>query len=148
MQGYQRAALPTIAESEMFRVSDDPSLPRPKGVQGTRNNDMSDTHRQQLKVIKERDAAIDEEIVKLGQGVDELGEIARAQNQEVKLQNIALTSLEEKVDAVHDKVFNVNQRLKTTLDAVRSSDKICLDIACVIVLIGMVVAVIKVTTNA
>jgi t-SNARE complex subunit (syntaxin) len=109
---------------------------------------MSDTHRQQLKVIKERDAAIDEEIVKLGQGVDELGEIARAQNQEVKLQNIALTSLEEKVDAVHDKVFNVNQRLKTTLDAVRSSDKICLDIACVIVLIGMVVAVIKVTTNA
>jgi hypothetical protein len=148
MQGYQRAALPTIAESEMFRVSDDPSLPRPKGVQGTRNNDMSDTHRQQLKVIKERDAAIDEEIVKLGQGVDELGEIARAQNQEVKLQNIALTSLEEKVDAVHDKVFNVNQRLKTTLDAVRSSDKICLDIACIIVLIGMVVAVIKVTTNA
>ena len=115
-----------MAESEMFKKSeeDSSSLPRPRGVQGKYNNEMTDQHRLQLKQIRDRDAAIDAEIVKLGEGIDELGAIARAQNEEVKLQNVMLTTLEEKVDNVHDKVFNVNQRLKNTLEEVRSSDKV------------------------
>ena len=115
-----------MAESEMFKKSeeDTSSLPRPRGVQGKYNNEMTDQHRLQLKQIRDRDAAIDAEIVKLGEGIDELGAIARAQNEEVKLQNVMLTTLEEKVDNVHDKVFNVNQRLKNTLEEVRSSDKV------------------------
>lgn len=109
----------------MFKKSEeDSSLPRPRGVQGKYNNEMTDQHRLQLKQIKDRDAAIDDEIEKLGEGIDELGAIARAQNEEVKLHNTLLTSLEEKVDEVHDKVFNVNQRLKNTLEEVRSSDKV------------------------
>lgn len=115
-----------MAESEMFKKSeeDSSSLPRPRGVQGKYNNEMTDQHRMQLKQIRDRDTAIDAEIVKLGEGIDELGAIARAQNEEVKLQNVMLTTLEEKVDNVHDKVFNVNQRLKNTLEEVRSSDKV------------------------
>ena len=122
-------------------------LPRPRGVitgSGAHHNDISDGQRMQLKVIRDRDAAIDEEIAKLGEGVEELREIALAQNEQVKTQNIMLTDLEIKVDAVHDKVFHVNQRLKNTLEEVRSSDKICLDILCILILIGMIVVVVKV----
>jgi SYP7 family syntaxin len=143
-----KSALPTLAESEMFRGAGTDSLPRPKGVGGAHNNDMTDVQRMQLKQIKDRDAQFDNEILKIGEGVEDLREIALAQNEEVKLQNKMLTNLEEKVDAVHDKVFNVNQRLKTTIEEVRSSDKICLDIFCVLILVGMLIVVIKVTTNA
>ena len=131
-------------ESEMFKKSEeDSSLPRPRGVQGKYNNEMTDQHRLQLKQIRDRDAAIDAEIVKLGEGIDELGAIARAQNEEVKLQNVMLTTLEEKVDTVHDKVFNVNQRLKNTLEEVRSSDKVIIINMCNLPLISLFIDMLR-----
>lgn len=63
------------------------------------------------------------EIGLIGEGVDHLHDIARAANQEVKLQNVMLTSLEEKMEAVHDRVMNVNEKLKVTLDEVQSIAK-------------------------
>lgn len=98
MHGYTRAPLATLAESALFKGGEgEGGLPRPKGVYGQRNNDMSDGQRQQLQGVRARDALIDEEIVKIGQGIDELHEIAMAQNEEVKLQNAALNILETKV---------------------------------------------------
>jgi hypothetical protein len=51
-------------------------------------------------------------------GVDILHEIARAANEEVKLQNRMLDTLEEKVNDVQDHVMNLNERMKDTLDKV------------------------------
>ena len=150
MQGYQKIGISSLADSEMFKApqGSDPNIPRPRGVHGTRNNEMTDQQRSQLMLVRQRDALIDEELGKLGEGLDELKQIALAQNEEAKLQNSMLTTLEEKVDLVHDKVLNVNQRLKNTIEQVRSTDKICLDIFCVLLLIGMIVVVVKVTTYA
>ena len=115
-----------------------------KAVFGSRNNDMTDAHRQQLQIVKERDQEIvllsliiarliamqDQEIGVIGLGLDELKVLALAQNnvcdtkfeallliaeQEVKLQNNMLESLENKIDGVHVQVSNLNKRLKTTL---------------------------------
>jgi hypothetical protein len=58
--------------------------------------------------------------VNIGQGVDELGEIAREARDEIKLQSKMLDTLEEKIDDVHEHVTNVNAKLKTTLEEVRS----------------------------
>jgi hypothetical protein len=41
-----------------------------------------------------------------------------------------LDVLEEKVNDVHDNVANLNLRLQTTLEKVRSSDKICMVGSC------------------
>jgi hypothetical protein len=65
----------------------------------------------------------DLQIEEIGRGVDELKQIAMAQNEEVKRQNIMLDSLEQKIDAVHEKVTNVNANLKEHLDAVRSANE-------------------------
>ena len=42
-----------------------------------------------------------------------------AANEEVKVQNKMLDTLEAKIDDVHDHVSNINSQLKTTLDEVR-----------------------------
>lgn len=52
--------------------------------------------------------------------------IARAQNEEIKVQNRMLDVLETKIDDVHEHVTNINQRLKVTLEEARKSDKICM----------------------
>lgn len=62
----------------------------------------------------------------IGKGVDELHELAKMANEEVRLQSRMLDVLEAKIDDVHDHVTNVNVKLKTTLEEARKSDKICM----------------------
>ena len=76
-----------------------------------------------------------------------LGEIARTANEEVKLQNKMLDTLEEKVDDVHEHLTNVNIKLKNTLDEARKSDKICCDILFLLLLVGMIVVVVEVSNQ-
>lgn len=68
----------------------------------------------------------DIEIEMIGKGVDELHELAKMANEEVRLQSRMLDVLEAKIDDVHDHVTNVNVKLKTTLEEARKSDKICM----------------------
>ena len=68
----------------------------------------------------------DIEIENIGKGVDDLHELAKVANEEIKLQSKMLDTLEAKIDDVHDHVTNVNAKLKTTLDEARKSDKICM----------------------
>jgi t-SNARE complex subunit (syntaxin) len=72
-----------------------------------------------------------------------LRELALAANDEVKIQNKMLDTLEEKVNNVHNHISNINVRLSETLEKARASDKICLDIFCVMILIGMIVVLVK-----
>ena len=74
----------------------------------------------------------DIEIENIGKGVDDLHELAKIANEEVKLQTKMLETLEAKIDDVHDHVTNVNSKLKTTLDEARKSDKICMVSICCI----------------
>ena len=54
-----------------------------------------------------------------------------------------LDTLEEKVDDVHEHLTNVNIKLKNTLEEARKSDKICCDILCLLLLIGMIAVVVE-----
>ena len=54
------------------------------GVHGTRNLNMTETHRAGLQQLKERDLKIDIEIVMIGEGVDGLHELAKQANEEVR----------------------------------------------------------------
>lgn len=72
------------------------------------------------------DSQQDEEIDLIGQGVDELRELALTANEEVKLQNRMLEGLEQKMEKTAEKVIGVNEQLKATLDKARKSDKICM----------------------
>jgi hypothetical protein len=137
---YQGFKLQSMEESELFKARDietgetktdaDGNVMKvtttARGVTGTRNVNMTDDHRQQLMLIKERDQKIDLEIEEIGKGVDELHELARQANTEIKLQNKMLDVLEEKVNDVHDHVQGINENLRVTLEKARASDKICM----------------------
>tara|TARA_B110000971_G_C19723492_1_gene369694 strand:+ start:456 stop:644 length:189 start_codon:yes stop_codon:yes gene_type:complete len=48
-----------------------------------------------------------------------------------------LDSLSNKIENVHEHVYNVNSKMKDTLDTVgRKGDKFCVDIICLVLTIG------------
>ena len=108
VKDYQALELTTMANSEVFNSTirdayqansnnkDVNQYKRVNGstaVVGSKNNNMTDQHHLQLQQIRETDLRIDEEIMKIGEGIDVLHEIAAKANEEVKLQNVILTSM-------------------------------------------------------
>ena len=61
---------------------------------------MTGDQKRQLQLLKDRDREIDREIELVGEGVDQLKVLAQAQNQEVRLQNRMLGTLEERMEEV------------------------------------------------
>jgi len=79
----------------------------------------------------------DEQINDIGKGILDLQDIAVAQNEEVKRQNVMLGGLAGNLDKVHEHVENVNSKMKNTLEEVsRKGDKFCVDIICIVLAIG------------
>jgi len=145
---YQAFQLVTMEESELFKSNGKTSHESygggGGGYIGGRQN-MTDEHRTALHKIKERDTQMDVEIMEIGKVVDELGGMARTMNEEVKIQSKMIDSLGAKIDDVHGHVTNINAKLKTTIEEARKSDKICMDILCLIMLIGMIIVLVKVS---
>eukprot|EP00546_Thalassionema_frauenfeldii_P009027 CAMPEP_0178915554 /NCGR_PEP_ID=MMETSP0786-20121207/12088_1 /TAXON_ID=186022 /ORGANISM="Thalassionema frauenfeldii, Strain CCMP 1798" /LENGTH=291 /DNA_ID=CAMNT_0020588671 /DNA_START=234 /DNA_END=1109 /DNA_ORIENTATION=- len=94
---------------------------------------LTEGQRLQIQELEERDADFDRQLDQIGEGIQDLGEIAALQNEEVKHQAAMLDNLNDKIDGVNDRVTNVNARMKETLDEVgRSSDKLIVDIICIV----------------
>lgn len=94
---------------------------------------LTEGQRQQIQQLQERDADFDRELDAIGEGISDLAEIAEMQGEEVRRQNVMLDNLGNRIDSVHDHVTNVNAKMKETLAEVgRSSDKICVDIMCIV----------------
>jgi hypothetical protein len=50
-----------------------------------------------------------------------------------------LENLEQKIIGVQDHLDRVNKKMKNTLDQVgRRSDKLCIDVVCIVILLGMI----------
>ncbi|GMH52235.1 hypothetical protein TrRE_jg6203 [Triparma retinervis] len=134
--GNHHKAIVNMNDSSLFGgggdsgVLGDNSLP-------TVGVEMSSGQASRVQALKERDAKFDASIAEIGRGVLDLQDYAVAQNEEVKRQNLMLSSLEGKIDNVHDHVTNVNTKMKSTLDEVgRRGDKFCVDIICIVLAIG------------
>ena len=55
------------------------------------------------------------------------------QGEEVRRQNVMLTNTASRIDDAHEHMTNVNAKMKETLKEVgRSSDKLCVDIMCIV----------------
>jgi len=109
---------------------------------------LTDNQQMQIQALEERDADFDRQLDEIGEGIADLGEIAAMQGEEVKAQSVMLDGLNDKMDRVNDRVTNVNNRMKETLDEVgRSSDKLCVDIICVVLAIGIAAVLYNAVTN-
>lgn len=136
-KGYEQVRMADMADAEAFRGGTSGGG-RP-GVHGSRNNYMTDQQRQKLELLDTKDKEIDKEIDDIEQGVDVLRDIALAAGEEVRIQSKIINTLDEKITNVHDQVVSVNAKLKDALEATRDSSKICVDIACILLLVGMII---------
>jgi peptidoglycan hydrolase CwlO-like protein len=87
----------------------------------------------QLQQIRDRDAEFDQDLDQIGEGIQDLHELAQRQGEEVQRQNVMLNQVGNKIDNAHEHMVNVNAKMKDTLNEVgRSSDKLCVDIMCIV----------------
>ena len=98
---------------------------------------MTDNQRQQVLQLEERDADFDRQLDEIGEGIQDLAEIAQMQGEEVKRQSVMLDNVNSKMDQVTERMESVNTKMKETLEEVgRASDKLCIDIMCVVLMVG------------
>lgn len=113
----------------------------------------------QIQELEARDQEFDTQLDRIGEGIMDLVEIAEQQGEEVRRQNVMLDNVtcvlvflvclcfsnyltflkccSEKIDNTNERVGGVNLRMKETLDEVgRSSDKLCIDIMCIVMAVG------------
>jgi len=87
--------------------------------------------------LEERDADFDKQLDEIGEGIQDLAEIAALQGEEVKRQSVMLQNVNNKMDAVNERMLNVNQKMKETLEEVgRPAGKLCVDITCIVLAFG------------
>eukprot|EP00632_Arachnochrysis_sp_CCMP2950_P010231 CAMPEP_0185688928 /NCGR_PEP_ID=MMETSP1164-20130828/140_1 /TAXON_ID=1104430 /ORGANISM="Chrysoreinhardia sp, Strain CCMP2950" /LENGTH=372 /DNA_ID=CAMNT_0028355401 /DNA_START=18 /DNA_END=1134 /DNA_ORIENTATION=- len=147
-EGLPNPLVPTMAQSELFAAVPEG---KERGLVSRRADEqeaISEDQRQRMAVIERRDQEFDDQIAGINEGIDVLADIARAQHREVKKQDAMIEDLSNKVDTVQEHLENVNSKMKKTLDNVtRSSDKICVDIMCLLLLVGMIVVLYQLTTD-
>ena len=98
---------------------------------------------QQQRCIKTDEREQDRIIDQISDGVIGLSERARAMNEQVATQKTIIDQLENQVDATHEQLLGVNDKLKATLKELEGDGSFCMDILCVIMLLGMIAILIQ-----
>jgi len=140
MKGYARSRTPDAATSLNTKaLAYNPSGSYGKkpswggaggGVAATKEQ------QQQMLQLEERDADFDLQLDEIGEGIQDLAEIAQQQGEEVRLQNQMLDKVDKKLDKNLERMSTVNERMKENLENVRGGDKIMVDIMCIVLAIG------------
>jgi len=99
--------------------------------------ELTESQSLDIQQIERRDKEFDKELDTIGEGIKDLGEIAAMQSEEVKRQNVMLQNVENRIDDAAEHITSVNQRMKDTLNEVRAADKICIDIMCIVMMVGL-----------
>jgi len=141
-EGLSRGSLVDMKDSDLFQKPNKSNEPR-----APQETITAEQH-QRMEQIQVKDKEIDKALDNVGRGVDMLKELAIQAGQEAKAQTALLDRLENQMEDVGDKLVSVNDQLKTTLEAVRSSDKLCMDILCILIMLGLIYVLYKVSSSA
>ena len=99
---------------------------------------MSAQQAQALEEQKERTEAQDAKIEQIGEVVGEMGQVASAMDEELKRQALQIDDAHGEIDRAQDHLVSVNDKMKKTLLKVgRPVDKLCMDIVCLAILLGL-----------
>merc|ERR1712151_194830 len=130
---------PVPVSGSLNPFSDNVWLDEPSGSNASNMGiEVSDHQRSQLEQIQTRDRDFNNQLDQIESGILDLKDIAEAQGEEITRQNIMIENLGKKTDDVQEHVTNINSRMKETLQSVRSADKLCVDIMCIILMIGII----------
>ena len=112
-----------------------------------KTEDMSGEQQSQLQSVWQRDKEQDLIIEQIHQGVLNIAELTMAQQEQLKLQSIEIDGLNSKMDGVTEHIGSVNSKLKKTLDEVRKSDMICVDVICLLLSLGLIMILIQILND-
>lgn len=105
---------------------------------------LTGDQQQQILQLEERDADFDVQLDAIGEGIQDLAEIAQQQGEEVALQSQMLDSVDAKIDRNLERMTKVNTRMKETLEEVgRPGGKMMVDIMCIVLAIGFAAVLYK-----
>mmetsp|Transcript_12455 Transcript_12455/g.14069 ORF Transcript_12455/g.14069 Transcript_12455/m.14069 type:complete len:312 (-) Transcript_12455:605-1540(-) len=143
MKGYARSRVPDAATALNTKaLAYDPSAARSSGSKpswgGTGGGvALTSDQQQQMLQLEERDADFDLQLDEIGEGIQDLAEIAQQQGEEVRLQTQMLDKVDKKLDKNLERMTTVNTKMKDTLEEVgRAGDKLMIDIMCIVLAIG------------
>ena len=93
-----------------------------------------------LQQVRKRDEEMDRKYLDaIEQGLDTLQAKILLQNDELTKQSIMIDSMGEGIDKVQDHLESVNTKMKKVLqESARSTDKLCMDIICIVILLTLV----------
>ena len=120
--------------------------PDSKGAYGVPEEQMTQQQEDALKLIQETDKEIDAALGDIEMGVDELKGMAMKAGEEVKRQQGMIDNVTANVEDVQAEVDVVNADLKVTMaSSQRGCDKIFCDAFCICLMVGLIVALIKIS---
>jgi len=130
--------LPTFAafKSDMAKKASAGGGAGPKSV-ALEQEEMTSEHTARLQELEMRNLREDRILEQIDSGVDRLGVMANAMGEEVETQAGMLAALETDIEKVQVHVDTVNSKLAEVLKEVRASDRFCMDVFCVLLLLGM-----------
>lgn len=108
------------------------------------------TQEQQFRIQQIRDRKKEMEdkyLTVVEEHVERLGEMAKNINEELHVQDRMVDDLGNRVDTANEHVVNVNTRMKEVLKSVRAADKFCMDIMCILLLVGMLAVLYALINN-
>jgi syntaxin of plants SYP7 len=154
MKGYARSRAPDAATALNTKaLAYDPTASNSGGNRpswaGTGGGvALTGDQQQQIMQLEERDADFDLQLDEIGEGILDLQEIAQQQGEEVALQGQMLDKVDKKLDKNLERMTGVNTRMKETLEEVgRASDKLMVDIMCIVLAIGFGAVIYNFATN-
>jgi hypothetical protein len=122
-----------------------PPMMAPRGAADV---EMTEYQMTGMKQIKREEEEIDGMVDQIGEGVGKLHEIALAMKDELDVHDVVIGEVTEKADKAKSQLDTVNKKLKKTLDTVNSSgDKFCVNVICLVLLLGILTVIYNMVTK-
>ena len=126
----------------MYQLYIDQASGKKQWTSGPTGTSLTGSQQVQLQQIRDRDQEFNADLDEIGEGIQDLRELAQGMGEEVARQNVMLNTVGQKIDGAHEHIVNVNAKMKETLDEVgRSSDKLCVDIMCIVSILLLVLII-------
>ena len=116
--------------------------------QGTGFDQLGQEEKDRLAGVWEKDRQVDRLLDELAGGVLNLKEIALLAQGEVESQEALLDILEEDMERAQVHVETVNEKMKRVVKLKRRSTKLCFDVLCLIITLGLLLVFFKVTSSS
>ena len=104
----------------------------------TQERKLNEKEKNKINEWDERKKEQDEKLEEIGKGVQQLKHLAEMAGIGINKLGERTKMTERNIDITHKKVKTQNEKLSELVNKIRSSDKICCDIALILILLGLI----------